>query len=280
MRSNAPSRSDFVVSATSPASPVLPSPFPHLDSAPIVEALIQFGYGGDAELSLEQVREIADELRGDGYEETDLRRVSGTLTLSASSADLIAETTPAVTVGFRQSSPDGSWLSQIMITGLSVHHVGNYPGWEVLADKATDALSSAIRCMPELRISTVACRFLNHIVLSTQDDPSNYLRTIPFIPGSRPTAPLAIEGLLSNLQLSDVKSGASASVTQHLLNLEDASLTFLIDIESRLQTEDHLTLDDTLPAALDAVRFLKNRIFFGSITPDLAERFSPNQRTS
>lgn len=229
---------------------------------------------------MEQVRAISDDLKGDGYEESDLRQVSGTLRLSVDSRNSSSETTPAETVGFRQASPDGAWISHIMKNGLSVHHIGNYPGWDILADKAVEALASANRCSPELRVGTVACRFVNHIVLSTQDDASNYLKTIPFVPGSRPTSPLAIEGMLSNLRLSDTKSGASASVTQHLLNVEDDSFTFLLDIESTLETEDLVIQDDTLFHALDSVRSLKNRVFFGSITPELSERFSSKSEQS
>lgn len=241
-----------------------------------MEALIHFVWQGEEAADPEVLRALADRLKEGKYREEPLNSLAASISF--------AEQEPHATatsdlLGYRLTSPDGSWLIQVLRDGLSVHHVGSYPGWDALEERALDALSVARAERPGLKVVGVACRFINHIVASSLEDPASLLRSIPFIPGNQVTSPLAVLGFTQNLQLEEPRSQATASVTQYLHEVRDDAVTILLDIETRRNLDVAGSSDDAISRALRDNRLLKNRIFFSSITGALRRRYTEEPLT-
>lgn len=179
--------------------------------------------------------------------------------------------------GWRCESADGAEVALIRQDGVSFGRVAGYPGWEAFSGRAMEVWSEFVEVAQPVEVRRIALRYVNDLRLPMggQFHFERYLTTAPRPPSGFPPE---MAGFLMNMTLPGGAEGLRAAVT---LATDTASrgateLPVLLDID--VGWDRPMAVDDRLAArlaeALGVLRDLKNRVFFGLITEELASAYS------
>jgi len=179
-------------------------------------------------------------------------------------------------VGWRCESADGREVALVRTDGLSVARVGGYPGWEAFAARYLSLYEEYRRCVAPAEIKRVGLRYINDIRLpiTPSFDFDDYLTAAPRTPAGFPQAYF---DFLIQMKLPTGVDGTTVDVTQatDAAGRSERELPLIIDVDvgsHRLHATD-ARLADRLADTLQAMRNIKNRVFFGLITEQLAEAY-------
>ncbi len=173
--------------------------------------------------------------------------------------------------GFFFRSEDHLDLAQFRIDGLTFNRLKPYTNWEDVLAKAREvwSLYCQIAC-PDV-VTRIAVRYINHLKIERQISRiSDYLTSPPPIP---PEAPGSMSSFITKVVVLDAEEGIAANVIQALeKDVESQFPTIILDIDV-YKTRDFGSQDEEVWLTFGALRELKNRIFFGSVTETTVELF-------
>jgi uncharacterized protein (TIGR04255 family) len=160
---------------------------------------------------------------------------------------------------------------QFRIDGFTYNKLAPYTSWEEIYPRAAAFWREYVAIAEPVQLVRVAVRFINKIRLPLPiSDLAEYLRTLPTIP---PELPQQIRHFLTRVVLYEPTDDVSAIVTQALEpSLRQDHIVLLFDTDAFREMTvpvDSATLDQTF----QALRRLKNRIFFKGLTPKALELF-------
>ncbi|RPH67390.1 MAG: TIGR04255 family protein [Burkholderiales bacterium] len=179
-------------------------------------------------------------------------------------------------IGWRCESADGREVALIRTDGFSVATVGGYPGWEAFSERYLSLYADYRRCVAPLELERVGVRYVNEIRLpiSPSFDFDDYLTAAPRAPAGFPQA---FFDFLMQMTLPSGVDGTTVNVTQATdsAGRSEAELPLIIDIDvgTRRPCAADPELAEQLAHALAQMRDIKNRVFFGLITEELAETY-------
>jgi uncharacterized protein (TIGR04255 family) len=241
---------------------------PHLDRAPIVEALIDFRV--EPEFSSLQVLEpFQREVSSSFPDQKRVLFVSSNVDLSDQDAPKIT-TAPPDTKGYAFWSSDKRRVVQARVNGFSFSHVGPYDRWEVLREDARVWWRTYREATHPERVTRCALRFINRLELPLpMRDLSDYLKTVPQIAVELPQT---LSGLFMRLVVPFPE--ATAIITQAV---DDAGVTpqklpVILDIDVFVERAFDPSGDE-LWSRLEELRTIKNEVFFKSLTPEAVDLF-------
>lgn len=182
----------------------------------------------------------------------------------------------ATQVGWRCESADGREVVLVRVDGLSVATVGGYPGWQAFAARFLTLFEAYRHCVAPTEFERVGLRYINDIRLpiTPSFDFDDFLTAAPRTPTGFPQACF---DFLIRLRLPSGIDGVTLDVMQatDAGGRSDRELPLIIDIDvgsHRLRNAGD-RVSDRIPEALLEMHDIKNRVFFGLITEQLAEAY-------
>lgn len=242
------------------------SRWPKLTRAPIVEGLIDIRVERSATIDVATLQAASDELAEQFPSRQERRMWLGEISMSPREP---------VSIATRFDEPDGVMLrsaddrtvAQFRLDGLTVSRLSPYSSWEELKELTRGLWHRYRAAARPLKVVRVATRFINRVPLASGE---SFDRTFSTTFAMSPALPQAVAGFLLRVIVPFESDGVMAIVTQAL---EVNSGDCIFDIDAFAERSEGLS-EEHLWEQLEMLRAVKNRIFFGSLTPEAVERFT------
>jgi len=240
------------------------SEYPHLENAPIREALIDIQARLPKETTLDTLEEFG-QLKSINKEfPNKKKRLSTKVNINLGSNEpKVQQSINAY--GF--ISQDGNQVVQARMNGFTFSRLNRYKTWEHLWDESKK-LWTLYRdtCKPE-KITRVACRFINAITLPSSEKIEDYFTMLPPLIAGIPTT---AEHFLTRIVIPIGNKPTKAIVTQLLEKATPQEKTIIIDIDVFRECSFDPDSDEFWDI-IGTFREYKNIIFFNSVTEKTIE---------
>jgi uncharacterized protein (TIGR04255 family) len=174
-------------------------------------------------------------------------------------------------IGYRLDSRDRRDVVQIRVDGFTFSRLPKYETFDRMREEAQRLWAAYTTCMRPEAITRVAVRYINVMELPVGGFPlSEFLTAPPSLPTSLPQA---FSSFLERVVFQDPSTGASVILTQAFEGAAgDGRYPVTLDIDA-FRDREFDPNDPGIWTFLEALRALKNRVFFESITERTAELY-------
>lgn len=172
-------------------------------------------------------------------------------------------------VGVRLQSTDSSKVIQLRRNGITFSVLKNYSTWDSFQDEARSLWRQFLRIAGDVVVARLGIRYVNVIETPMTVDFDAYLTAAPRIPKELPQF---YSGFFQRVVVPFEKERASAIITQALEQATEGSLSTVLDIDVSANCSfagDAAEIWDRF----SALREIKNRAFFASVTPKTLEAY-------
>ena len=258
------------MNGTSPA-------FPHLNKAPIVEAVIDLRVRLPADFDIASFKALHPQFQAEYPKVEDQKLVEHEF-------EQVPGKQPSLSVqdhgiqGYVFRSADDANIVQFRRNGFTFNRLKPYTSWEQVFPEAKRFWKLYVETCHPIEISRIAVRYINRLMLpGPQFEFSDYLSAPPALPGGVTSSlaklqpevsggPQFVSGFLSRVIINDPDAHITAAVVQALEPpSEDRYIPVILDIDVFQQNVSNLDADAVL-TRFEKLRDMKNRVFFGSIT--------------
>lgn len=241
------------------------SEYPHLENAPIREALIDIQVNPRPELDIAEIRKFRESVKEDYPKEQEQRVLHISLSLGQSLKT--AQTDEPF--GYRYESSDGKQVVQARRDGYTFSRLEKYETWEKLRREAVRLWNLYKEVAKPEAVKRVAVRYINSF--KVKDTLEKYLQAPPTVP---PHLSFSMQEFLTRTVVHDDTSDANAIITQGVKEIEDdGSVPLILDIDVykvvSLEPDD-----EQIWSTIESFHDVKNDIFFNSITKKAEEMFT------
>lgn len=240
--------------------------YPRLARAPITEAVIDLQVDA-ASFGQEEIAAVRKRMSVDFPHVGERHEVTTTVNPATSSAEVQRHLHGFVMHDERRSS-----AVHLRMDGFGLSLLHPYSNWEALREGARTYWKIYAEIARPDTVKRVALRYINRIELPQPlSDFDDYFETFPRIGGKLPQS-LASFYLRMALPFED--EGVLATITQTIdvAAVSDMSIPVILDIDA-YASSSFSPDDDGLWNQLETLRNVKNRVFFGCVTPKCLELF-------
>lgn len=255
-----------------PRNPIT-AEFPHLLQAPITEAVVDFRVKLPSDFDLNAFRVLREDLRGSFPEMNEMRMVQYGLKVAIGNPDEL----PSSPVnretslhGFSFHSSNGKEIAQFRRDGFTFNRLAPYTSWNTVFETALKLWGHYRATASPSRVTRIATRYINRIELPAKGPMQSYFTIKPQVPRAWNAEP---ESFLMKFVVKDPDEETKANVA-FVPNPDQTSEreAFILDIDA-YQEGSFDPGDEGFLKRFEKLRFLKNRIFFGSLTTKGVELF-------
>lgn len=245
--------------------------WPHLNRAPIREALIDIQVARPNELDLS----VLDGVHGRIKEDYPLKRKrhhwQGHFELKPDSAP--RQSVDDEVVGYIYSSEDKRNVAQARLDGCTQSRLTPYDDWRELRDKARKLWDAYREVVQPQRVTRVAVRYINELRLKPPIDPADWFTIRLQLPPSLTRGGLQ---MFTKLTAQHPDQHATSHVIQYAEPQadEDGRIRIVFDIDV-FRTREMSPDSEELWTVLDQLRSIKNDIFFEGLTTRAIMAFDP-----
>lgn len=239
----------------------------HLKNAPIQEAIVDLRVIIKNSPGKEQFDRLASGLAGTYSEPQPIFRYLSKLVMAEGSQ---TSTHNSAFAGYRLDGKENGLIFQAQTNGFTLSKLAPYSNWESLIAEARrlwPIFSSALEVQSVVR---VACRYINRFQI-----PSQHFALREFIvkpPEIPQELPQGIGRFMLQMEIPIVDTGSTVLLTQALDSVPGQGPLVLLDIDA-FRLTSHEVAEEKWWSELELLRELKNRFFFGSLTPKTLEMF-------
>lgn len=248
--------------------------FPHLDHAPITEALVDLRVSAPPFVTRESIDAVEPERFG-YYKKGPIIRGSFGFQISTNlNEGRLARPLQGATsiIGVRLHSADEKHVAQFSTEGFTLSRLEPYESWDALVAEARRLWPRYVELASPQGVSRVATRYINNLRLpyETGDQLERFLTVMP---NFSDRVPQLISSFLQRFEITDPACGATIILTV-ALGAKDPSpkVPIILDIDAYKQ-QNFAPSDEGIWDYLNKLRSLKNRFFFTSITPEAVELY-------
>lgn len=168
-------------------------------------------------------------------------------------------------IGLRLHSDDEKYVVLVRTSGLSISRLAPYEDWDTLVAQVRTLWELYLKRWKPLKVTRIATRYINNLRLPVARGQSfsDFIETLTQLPGDVP------QGLGPFLQQFNCMDPDSEDRVRLSLawdgQYENGRLPVILDIDVHRAREFDPT-DSAIWTALSALRDLKNRCFFGTVT--------------
>ncbi len=168
-------------------------------------------------------------------------------------------------------SSDETKIAQFRRDGFTFNQLKPYVSWDDAFAEASRLWNIYVETAAPTEVSRIAVRYINRILLPMPlGEFSKYLTAPPALPKD---VPKHMSGFFTRVVIQDADSGIAANVVQALEPLLDKTyVPMILDIDAYRQDLSDEP-NQALLAKFAQLRTMKNRIFFGSLTPEALQLF-------
>ena len=245
--------------------------YPHLPNAPIIEAVVDWRAKLAPGLDFAKLKEAGEQLLSPKYQFLDELRGFEFGILQKSGAAPRLSSQELGLQGYRFRSTDGLEIATFKQDGFSFSRLKPYTRWEHVFSEAKRLWKVYRSAAGAEEVSRIALRYINRISLPLPiADFTRYLTAPPAIP---PRAPQVITSSLFRAILLEPQSGVITNLTEVVEGHSEAgSLPFILDIDAYIMKGMNPDSPE-IESSFNALREMKNRVFFASLTDQTIEMF-------
>lgn len=242
----------------------------HLSNAPITEALIDIRVAAPDGADIGSLAAFGEAIRENYPERRERVRWHGHLTFSLKESPTL-DTESRAPDGYLFTSKDGRQVVQGRLDGFTFSRLKPYLKWEELRDNARALWNEYCLAAKPESVTRVSVRYNNHLEFPIPfDDLSEWIETLPKI---APDLPQTMDGFFLRLHLPFETPEGFVNLTQKIEPGEyHTHIPLLLDIDAFLPV-NLKPGDGMIWEHLEQLREIKNRVFFGSITPKTVELY-------
>lgn len=249
------------------------SDFPHLDKAPIREAVLDIKVEPHRELTSEALEALfgafADKVKDEFPEARPIRSLQAEFDVRGEAP--CVRSNPTQTLGTICWNESKSRAVQGRLDGFTVNHVQGYESWPVLREQAQRLWSEYVTVLGPQKVTRCALRYINRIEFEGEADLSAGLLTRPEIGADLPQI---VDDFFMRVVVP-FPDGRKASLTQASEASMEAGVSrrgLILDIDA-FSMRGFNSDDDAMWQEFDELRTIKNRCFFKSLSQATWEAF-------
>ncbi|MBI2895166.1 MAG: TIGR04255 family protein [Deltaproteobacteria bacterium] len=234
----------------------------HLGNAPITEAVIDFRVRAQKEIRADGFAGLKDRLRGD-YPVVEEQMWREAAVQFGPGRAVLSRTQDFGLRGLFFRSGDKLNVAQFRVDGFTFNRLAPYSTWEAIRPEVMRLWDLYVDAAAPEYIARLALRYINRLKLPIGiDGLGTYLTTPPRVPPGYPTQ---LRGFLSRLVVGRPPSSIAANIIHAIESPQADGTTVIIDIDV-YQEQDIESRDARIPEDLEALRTVKNEIFFATLT--------------
>jgi uncharacterized protein (TIGR04255 family) len=236
--------------------------FPHLSRAPIVEAVIAIGARPTVNWEEATIRPLATEKLTDYVFQSSQREYQLEAKMAAGKPPS-QELRDLGWKGLRYTTTDKKRVIQFNRDGFAFSRLQPYGNWAELREEALRLWAVFVQIAAPTGVGRIGVRYINRIGLPAgEQDISNYVVPAPQPP---PTVDLKLRSFIHHDVLEAPGYPYHVRVVKTLQEEEKKGCFLIFDID--VFTDEKLSIDDQMIRKhLEEMRWLKNSVFFSSIT--------------
>ena len=166
--------------------------------------------------------------------------------------------------GFLLRTNDGTSAVQFRLDGFTFNRLAPYDGWDHVLPRALRAWGLYVSSMRPQAVTRIALRYINNVLGPYPGE--NFADYLTAAPAGPDGGPELMTGFLSQVQLREPDSVLSVALAQSTdAPTETGRARVIVDIDA-FDSTGHTTDSAQLARTWEALRRLKNRVFFASIT--------------
>ena len=196
----------------------------------------------------------------------------GLVEIKASPVPEVSQSATGEPDGYLFTSVDGRQVVQARLDGFTFSRLKPYDKWTTLRDEAQELWQHYVRIASPETVTRVALRYINRIEIPIpMRDFKDYILTTPEI---APDLPQGLGSFFMRLVIPDPKAQAVAIVTETMEPIDESRnrLPLIFDIDVFRMAAFNIQ-DNAMWEAFEYLHYLKNDIFFKSITLKAKELF-------
>jgi uncharacterized protein (TIGR04255 family) len=239
----------------------------HFENPPITEAIIAVQIQNLPNPAIQALHALSEQVQSSYPSRTEISQTAfvGQISPQGSTAS-----TQQNLIGLQFQSADLKQLFQARLNGFSFHRLAPYDRWSTFRAEASRLWELFRNVVGPVATLNFSVRYINSLVVPPWRRLEEWIRVYPEIPHELPQV-LNQYQMALNLKLDDEGSGpGSLIMLQTLLPSEPGTASILLD-NNFIYPAIGIS-DDTLWTRIDAVQRVKNRIFLGTLTPQMKQR--------
>ncbi len=239
---------------------------PHLERAPITEAILDINVEADAKL--EVTESFARQVAPSYPDASPLFAVEAFFSVTPGQAGMGGSQSNAV--GRICWNAQKTRAVQARVNGFTVNHVKRYESWAVLRAEAQPLWHQYAALVKPKKVTRLALRYINRITLPVSGDLSQYMLTHPTI---GPSLPRALGSFFMRVEVP-FSPQRVVTITQTVVPRQPESdeRDLILDVDAIAQREFDSD-DPQIWYELDDLRAIKNMSFFGSLREQTWRRY-------
>lgn len=241
-----------------------------LANAPLREAIIDLRVISQKGLEVDALMDLGPGLSDQYPNRTDQMSVTGEVRFGGEEG-MVARKSEHTRIGSMFRSADGSQVVQFRTNGFTFSRLAPYTDWEQVFPEAWRLWGRYVELARPVEVVRVATRYVNDMRFPLPMELADYLTAPPPQPAGIPSE---VVGFLTQLTVRDPNSGSKVNIIQTIGELRQDEVSIILDIDA---FQDGLSIapddDSELNQRFQALRALKNEVFFKSITEAAAGRF-------
>jgi uncharacterized protein (TIGR04255 family) len=238
------------------------SDFPHLERAPIREAVLDIKAEPRDGIAVEDLAAFVELVKAEFPDASQLQTLHAEFDVQGQPPSIRSSSAHARgTICWNASK---TRAVQARRDGFTVNHVQSYESWDVLREQAQRLWLQYVGIAQPKKVTRCALRYINRLELPVLVDISANLLTRPEV---GPRLPQVVEDFFMRVVVP-FADGRKASVTQASEPIEAGASTrgLILDIDAFSSTVFQCA-DDAMWLEFDRLRVIKNTCFFESLTP-------------
>jgi uncharacterized protein (TIGR04255 family) len=233
---------------------------------PIVEAVVDVAVEPNPATTVDQIKTLAAACQAELPVTDVIQELSFGITANRASMQASHNRSER---GMRFRDEPATRVFQAKLTGFTYNIVGQYTGWTDLRAEAARWLREYIEVTKPVRITRLGIRTINRVALVNGPDINDTFRTAPII---APELPQGVVDVFYRLVIPFIDGDLARYVS--VVQAQDGpSGSMIFDVEAFRPGLDMPPDDDHILPELDALREIKNDVFFHSLTPEALERY-------
>lgn len=173
---------------------------------------------------------------------------------------------------YRFTAPNEKESVLVSPSGLSVHTVDSYPGWERFKESLLSGLSAYLSVANPSSVSRIGIRYINLIEFDSQSvDLKTFFTSPPSVPSE---LSLGLSAFLTRLELTEPGSRRKLISTFASAVPEKSGATVVLDLDAIEEwQEGEMPAGDNLGEVIESLRAFERDAFEAMITEQLRETF-------
>ena len=239
---------------------------PHLDRAPITEAILDITVEADAKLEVTEA--FAKQVAASYPDSSPVHAIEAFFSVTPGQSGVSASGSKVI--GKICWNADKTRAVQARISGFTVNHIKHYESWTVLRAQAQPLWDQDIELVKPKKVTRLALRYINRLTLPASGNLGDHMLTHPRL---GPSLPQETRNFLMRVEVP-FTANRVAILTETVVPPEPGAdeRDLILDVDA-VSMKEFDASDPQLWHELDELRAIKNKCFFGSLQKQTWRRY-------